>query len=360
MKVAVLADLSWHHGIRLAKELSTRVNVLAITQSKPIGQPAFPYHLILKGDLNPTQYLAKVGDYRIVLDKFKPDVIHASNVMVNGVFAHEAGRVPYIDTILGSDLLMLANKKPDIKDRIIKGMISASLVTSDTDELIQLAHSYGVPLDRELFWSLGVDTKLFNPGFDPSQLIKAYDLAHYPVILSGRRLAPLYNHELIIKGFSQLLQKYPDAILMFLGDFVTRDYEQEILKLILDLKLSKSIRFIPPLPYQVLPAIYRASTIFISVPKSDGLPISILEALACGTAVLAVGKEKDKYGPVGIKPQPDPDEITDGAHQLLGLSKKEWNRYSRIGREMVIETFEMAQMVDILVDKYDQVRGATL
>ncbi len=361
MKAAILADLSWHHGFRLASAIAGSMEILAISQAKPIDEPKFPFKMILKGNLNATQYLALGSQYNNLLDAFKPDIIHASNVMVNGVFAGEYKKAPFVDTILGSDLFMLKNKAPEMQQRILNSLKAASTVTADTSELITLAANYGVARERLMFWTMGVDTNLFDPEFDHSQITRAYDLNHYPVILSGRRLAPLYNHESIIQAFAKLLPNYPDAILVFLGDFISVEYEKTILKLILNLKLTNSVRFIPPMPYPMLPAVYTASTIWVSMPFSDGLPVSLLEALACGIAILAhdPGSLNDWVDQTGTYiSNPSPDAILDGLTRILALGKKEWKKYSKIGRQMVVETFEMSLLVDTIIEKYGEITGA--
>ena len=64
-------------------------------------------------------------------------------------------------------------------------------------------------------------------------------------------------------------------------------YLAEMRALAGQLALGDAIVYVPQVSYAEIPDLYRAADVVISTPSSDGLPVSVLEAMACGTPVIA-------------------------------------------------------------------------
>lgn len=104
-----------------------------------------------------------------------------------------------------------------------------------------------------------------------------------PNFISVRTLQPLYNIECIIKAFTIVKQSMPEAKLCILGDGPCR---KNLEQLVLDLKLE-DVYFEGRVPNSKVYDYLDQSDIFISMPKIDNQPMSILEASECGLLVIS-------------------------------------------------------------------------
>lgn len=111
-----------------------------------------------------------------------------------------------------------------------------------------------------------------------------------------------------IRAFKQVLEKFPDAKLIMIGDGELLDAS---MALVLELKISESIEFTGVLSQQEIAGIFHKATAFVqhsvtsTINDSEGTPLTILEAMACGLAVVTT-----KHG--GI-----PDIIKEGETGFL-------------------------------------------
>jgi glycosyltransferase involved in cell wall biosynthesis len=106
-----------------------------------------------------------------------------------------------------------------------------------------------------------------------------------------------------IRAFKQVLGKFPDAKLIMIGDGELLDAS---MGLVLELKISESVEFTGVLSQQEIAGIFHRARAFVqhsvtsAINDSEGTPLTIMEAMACGLAVVTT-----KHG--GI-----PDIIKDG------------------------------------------------
>lgn len=104
-----------------------------------------------------------------------------------------------------------------------------------------------------------------------------------PKFISIRTLSPLYNIECIIKAFSIVKVKYPEATLDILADGPSREsLENMVQKLNLD-----DVKFIGKIPNSQIYDYLNKADILLSTPKIDNQPVSILEANNCGLLVIS-------------------------------------------------------------------------
>lgn len=104
-----------------------------------------------------------------------------------------------------------------------------------------------------------------------------------PKILIARHLEPVYNTKCAIKGYSEILKKYPEAVLTIAGDGSERIALESMVE---KLGLSKSVIFLGRVPNNKMKSIYKNSDIFINTSRVDNMPVSIMEAFASGCPVI--------------------------------------------------------------------------
>ena len=148
---------------------------------------------------------------------------------------------------------------------------------------------------KKLAIDLGVEEKkilVINPGVDPIKEIPKNDLKKAEEILKGKkhrlitvsRFEKRKNHEKVIMAIINLKEIYPDIVYTCIG---TGDDEENLKKLVIELKLEDQINFLKDVPSDFKNALVAKSNIFIMPSiihkKSvEGFGIAFIEAAQYG------------------------------------------------------------------------------
>lgn len=100
------------------------------------------------------------------------------------------------------------------------------------------------------------------------------------VILSPRAVSPLYNTELIVKACATLKKRYKNLVLLILGRTQSA-YRDTIERLISELDLQDCTRLIYEVSQNDLPDYYCTADVVVSLARTEGFPITVLETMAC-------------------------------------------------------------------------------
>jgi glycosyltransferase involved in cell wall biosynthesis len=109
----------------------------------------------------------------------------------------------------------------------------------------------------------------------------------FKVILPAM-LIPLKAQNIAIKGFAEFVKKNGDAVLWLCGNTpncLSMEYENSLKKLVVDLNLENKVYFLGW--RKDIPALTKKADVMILTSTTEGLPRSILEAMAIGTPVIA-------------------------------------------------------------------------
>ena len=127
----------------------------------------------------------------------------------------------------------------------------------------------------------GIDTDSFTPG--PSAFAQELGIVGRPVVFSVRNFSPLYNLETVVDAFAIARQQVPSAFLLMKSYAPEPEYARMIRSRIAALGLERDCHIVEAIDYARMPDLYRAATVTVSVPHSDATPMSMLEAMACGS-----------------------------------------------------------------------------
>ncbi|MFH1727415.1 MAG: glycosyltransferase family 4 protein [Pseudomonadota bacterium] len=101
------------------------------------------------------------------------------------------------------------------------------------------------------------------------------------VYIVPARLEPIKGHKYLIEAISQIKEKIPKAIFFFLGDGTER---KNIESQIQEKKLENNIKI---LGFQPNVADYlKVSDVFVLTSLSEGLPLSVIEGMACELPII--------------------------------------------------------------------------
>ena len=105
-----------------------------------------------------------------------------------------------------------------------------------------------------------------------------------PVILVARHLQALYDNASAVRAFAIVREAFPGARLVLAGDGPER---AALETLAIDLNVIEAVTFAGHVANAAMPALYQASTLVLNPSLADNMPISVLEALACGVPVVS-------------------------------------------------------------------------
>jgi L-malate glycosyltransferase len=106
-----------------------------------------------------------------------------------------------------------------------------------------------------------------------------------PCFLSNRNHYPLYNVGCVLRAFSIIQGKFPEARLIIVGDGSERT-SLEALAWELELR---NVEFRGAIAPEKMTALYDESHILLNAPNIDNMPVSILESFASGVLVVTTG-----------------------------------------------------------------------
>ncbi len=235
--------------------------------------------------------LALWGDALLTLRRLhaeRPfDVLHAMWADETGLVAAWAGKllgVPVVVSVLGGELVRLDDIGYGLQRHafsrwtVRRALSGADAVLITGDYARPLIAAAGVPLPSERIHvaPLGVDAARFTPG----------DTSGKPArLLHVGSLIPVKDQATLLRALARLDKS---VTLDIAGEGSER---AKLEALAAALGLTGRVRFLGSLPYDAMPALYRQAALLVMTSRSESLPMSVLEAAACGlpTGETAVG-----------------------------------------------------------------------
>jgi len=306
------------------------------------------------------RFLRNVFTLRRTFDRMQPDLVHAHFVEDCGWLAWAAGRRPWGVTAWGSDLLVLPRRSRTGIGRWLTGrtMRSADFVTAPSRQLLDAAHGLGADPSRTHLLLWGVDRRRFRPDAPgPGWRERLGISEEQPLVLSPRRMEPVYRIPDIVEAWRFHKSADRPGVLVLATD--RGSLEGQVRQQVEREGLSGSVRFLDQVPYEEMPALFSQADLTVSVPESDGTPMSVLESLACGTPVVATDlpslrpwireEETGRRVPVG-----QPGVLARVVGELLDRPDLR-ERMGTEGLRLIAERADQSAWMDRAVDLYRDV-----
>jgi D-inositol-3-phosphate glycosyltransferase len=287
--------------------------------------------------LGPEEVLAHAGDFveflELAWDEGPPDVVHAHGWLsgIAAVLGVRRSRVPVVQTFHSLGAVRpqhhRASASDSTKRRTVERLVGheATRVVATSSAEARAVMGMGVDRSKLVVVPTGVDLDLFSAG--PQTVGR-----HPPrrVVAVGRLLPR--------KGFDDLIRFLPTADGVELvvagvgahGNVHDDPETKRLLALARSVGVGDRVVFEGHVPHAALPALLRSADVVACTPRQRSSAGVALEAMACGTPVLAtaVGSLVDVVvdGLTGVLVPPDkPQEtaktlralLADGAHREL-------------------------------------------
>lgn len=286
LRLAFLGDPSSVHLRRWLGSFVSRGHAVALLEPSgsqadadmPAGVERLPFRP-LPARLSPVGVLAARADLRRAVRAWRPDIVHAHYARRPAWHAWLSGRRPYLVTVWGSDVLVTGAMTGVGRLATRLALRDAAVVTAATGQLARAAIALGARRERVRAAELGVDTERYRPGPGDDALREVLGVGSARVVLSPRVLAPVYRHEVVIEALADL----PGDVVVLSTGMLADPVERARLEArAADIGVSDRWHILPAMGDERMAQLYRLAEVVVSVPESDAMPQSVLEAMATG------------------------------------------------------------------------------
>ena len=239
-----------------------------------------------------------------LIKKINPEIVHSQSIQMglSALLARKFLGIPYVVYCHGSDVYLPWKFKKIISAMIFNEAGAVIALTDDMkNELKKNCKKDIIVIPN------GIDPEKFE-GF-PKQIIRDKFKIQFKekIIVFVGGLRPVKGVKYLIEAFSIINQKNSDVKLFLVGDGLERRKLEDAVK---KADLEKKVNFIGQVENNEIPKYMSISDIFVLPSLSEGLPVVILEAMACGLPIVAT-----KAGGM-------PEVVKDGENGFLVEPKK--------------------------------------
>ncbi len=200
----------------------------------------------------------------------------------------------------------------------------------------------------------GIDPEQFTPADESARRAARTALGigpEQPVALQVARFHPVKDHATAIRAWAQVTKAVPDAVILLAGDGELR---QEAEALGRELGVSETVRFLGV--RDDVATLMAAADVFVLSSLSEGISVTLLEAMASGIAVAATrvggNGEVVAEGETGLlSPRSDPESLAANLASLLSDPARA-RQMGRAGRQRLLDRFTQRQMHQAYADLY--------
>jgi glycosyltransferase involved in cell wall biosynthesis len=222
---------------------------------------------------------------RLIASGYQPELIDAHYLYPDGVAAAWLARefeLPLVLTARGSDVTQWPDY-PRPRALITAAVAQADAVITVSEALRRGLIALGADGDRITTLRNGVDTRLFTPT-DPKTARQSIGRIR-PYCVSVGHLIERKGHDRVIEAFAlraRAGKETPDLIII--GEGPERPH---LLRLAAKLGMADRVHLAGALPQPALPLYYSGAEALILASSREGWANVLLEAMACGTPVVA-------------------------------------------------------------------------
>ncbi|MEJ7618027.1 MAG: glycosyltransferase family 4 protein [Pyrinomonadaceae bacterium] len=315
MRICYVADGRYVHSHRWMRYFSALGHKLYFLSFQPME----PAHIAAVEETG-ARYLGELGPFHIkrfwrtladltrlkrVLRSERIEVLHCHFLGVNTWYAALSNFHPFVITVMGGDVCGPGWKPQGRREQLLTpfALRQADLITCWSNTMSKVVREFSPASTPLAVIHGGIDTARFCPGARPAYLLERWSLPiNAKVIFSPRLMRPLYNLDKIAQAAMIIGAACENAYFVFAypPDVSNAEYEAKVKMIVARSAVAERVRFVGAIPHAEMPDYYRLADVTVSVPSTDGTPMSVLESMACETPVV-VSAIPD-YDPEYIEP----------------------------------------------------------
>jgi glycosyltransferase involved in cell wall biosynthesis len=177
------------------------------------------------------------------------------------------------------------------------------------------------------------------------------------------RTSKAKGHDLLLKAYIKVLEKYDDVQLILSLDLECQDQEgmeviAEIKSLMSENNLKNKIMLLGCVPSDLLPVFYRNAELFVCSARFEPFGMAVLEAMACQIPVVVsqyAGIQENLVDGEDIL-KADPNNTSELARTIIQILNDQMlaHKLAEKGRKTVLENFSWDAMAKKLLNFYEQ------
>ncbi|MCH8533770.1 MAG: glycosyltransferase [Flavobacteriaceae bacterium] len=255
--------------------------------------------------------LSALKEINQLIDQIKPDLIHAHSTK-GGVFGKVVAKnnnLKCLHTPQAFSYLSTNNKLKKKAFLFIERLLSKlnnKILASSKSEMNRAINEVGYPISRVLLFSNSINSVHIPQDYSLS--IKKTWPDKY--ICSVGRPSYQKNIELMIEGLYEVKKTQPNIHLILMGVGLYSPNLEQVKRLISKYNLKENVTLLEWTKREDVFKIVSDADLYVSTARYEGLPYSIIEALALKKAVIATDSDgnrdlvKDNVNGYLIKPEP--------------------------------------------------------
>jgi len=357
---SVSDKIQLHHMIRPSKQRlltwMTRVGldrVIRVTW-RFLTQPALRNNV-------PIIYLAKFVVQSSNFDRFlsltKFDILHIHHAEFRLFLCRRVLQDPHPTVVTVHSATVLIRRHPSwLIPIIITNYHLADRIIAVSNFVKDMMLKYGADSSKISVISNGVNTDIFKPG---ATLMARSSLGlprHRFTVLFTGSLTHHKGVDILMQAFSKIAEKL-NAHLIFVGTGPEYNYLKQLAA---EMNISARITFAGHVPFTDMPLWYQASDVFVLPSRSEGLSVSILEAMASGKPVITTSPDIGEHdavlhGRTGLLIKyGDVDQLI-WALEQVGNNCALREKMGRTARNLVKQKFDWNIIADKTIQIYQEI-----
>ena len=282
MKICLIADATSVHTQRWASYFVQQGDEVHLITYEAPNAPIEGVELHVIKSLFNSLYLAFIPRHLriyLLVRKLKPDIIHAHFISKFGFHAAFLGRHPVVMSAWGDDILIIPYWSKFLWYFTKISLKRADMIYAVSEDMAgKIISNFGISANDVEVVPFGVDTELFQPCAGNKQ-----ESNGRTVVFSNRNFLEVYSIETLINAIPLVIEKNKDIHFVIKG---SGPLEESLKELVSNLNVGECVTFVGWTEYHDMPKYLHNCDIYVSTAISDGTPVSVLEAMACGKACI--------------------------------------------------------------------------
>lgn len=222
-------------------------------------------------------------DFRRLVNKIKPDLIHAGPIQTCAFIAVLSGFRPILTMSWGFDLMDDVHRNKWCEWVTSYTLKRSTFFTSDANVTRDMAVKYGMDPKKTVVFPWGVDLEHFSPTMDDRPQTAVNGPSSTVTLFCNRSWETRYGLDVLARAFVKVAQQKDNIDMILLNGGSQGVRIRQILQSggVLD-----RVTFGGQISQNDLPRWYHMADLYISPSHVDGSSVSLMEALACGLPCL--------------------------------------------------------------------------
>lgn len=287
--------------------------------------------------------------------RFRIDLVHTHNVYpwFYGLIAAKMARVRGIVHTEHSNVA--SNQKKLFYLEKYLSFFTDMIIGDSATVSSHLVYQQGIQKKKVVTIFNGINERNYQNRFDRSETRAQLGISADAVVIGTvGRLVPVKNHLGLLRSFSVVKRKFEKVKLLIVGDGELRKHLETYVQ---ELDARDDVHFLGF--RRDIPALLKAIDIFVLFSFSEGLSISLLEAMASGLAIVAsdVGGNREAIGnnEAGLLVKPGSDKELAQALIFLLTHPEHLMEKARHARLRVKNFFSISKTVHSYENVYHQI-----